>query len=753
MDPPMNSTNRDTVSIGRSVKRLDAAAKVTGQAPYPGDFFDMPGQLWMKIRFSDRAHARITAIDTRAALATPGVVAVFTAADVPVNEYGLVTKDQPVLCGPGSARAGADVVRCYMDNIALVVAETEAAAALGAAALVVTYEDLPAVFDPIAAMQPDSPQVRPDQAGNLFCHYRTRFGDMDAGWREAAHVVEATFTTGYQEHAYLQPEAGLAYLDEEGRVTVVVAGQWAHEDQELIAHALDLPREQVRVIYPAIGGAFGGREDMSVQIVLALAVHRLRRPVRIVWSRRESILYHHKRHPITIRARLGADRDGRFTALHAEVIGDAGPYNYTSTKVLANANLMIAGPYVIPHVHVDSYAVLTNNIPTGAFRGFGAPQAAFAIETLVNQMADALGIDHVAVRERNSVREGSILSVGTPLPAGVTMPDVLAVCAREAGWAHSAGPEHGRWQRPRLPQPADPARRVGLGFAIGFKNVGYSFGFPEQSWATVELYGGASIERVVVRQAGAEVGQGAHTAFVQIAAEAVGVPFECVELIGHDTAETLTSGSASASRLTFMAGNAIRGAAREALALWQAEERPAKATYQYRPPRTTAYDPMTGKSEPNFAYGYVAQAVQVEVDIETGLVRVLDVVCADDVGRAVNPQLVQGQIEGAVVQALGYAVMENLVSEQGRIRNPYLSTYLIPTVLDVPVRVRSVILEYADPIGPFGARGMAEMPMIPLAPAIADAVHDATGVWLHTLPFTPDRVVAALRAHGVGAGV
>jgi CO/xanthine dehydrogenase Mo-binding subunit len=238
---------------------------------------------------------------------------------------------------------------------------------------------------------------------------------------------------------------------------------------------------------------------------------------------------------------------------------------------------------------------------------------------------------------------------------------------------------------------------------------------------------------------------------MQMAAEAVGVPLENVRLISHDTAETLTAGSASASRLTFMAGNAIRGAAALALEQWKAEERPAKATFQYRPPPTTPYDPMTGKSEPNFAYGYVAEAVEVEIDIETGLIRVLRVVCADDVGRAVNPQLIQGQIEGAVVQALGYAVMEHLISEQGRIRNPYLSTYLIPTVLDVPLEVKSVILEYSDPIGPWGARGMAEMPYIPLAPAVAAAVHDAVGVWLDDLPMIPDRVVTALRAKGIGA--
>jgi CO/xanthine dehydrogenase Mo-binding subunit len=733
------------LSVGQNVKRFDALGKVTGETPYPGDI-DIEGQLWMKIRFSDRAHACITAIDTAEAMRIPGVVAIITAKDVPVNEYGLVTKDQPVLCGIGSTIDGADIVRCYMDNVALVVAETEAIAAEAAKRINITYDDLPTVFDPIEAMQPNAPQLLARYPSNQICHYRTRLGDVEAAWAEADVILEDEFSTNYQEHAFLQPEAGLGYIDEQGRVTVVVAGQWTHEDQDLIAHALDLPTDQVRVIYPAIGGAFGGREDMSVQIVLALATWKLKRPIKIQWSRVESILFHHKRHPIRIKAKWGARRDGKVIAIEATVIGDAGPYNYTSTKVLANSNLMVTGPYEIPNCHIDTYAIATNNIPTGAFRGFGAPQAAFAAEGMMNRLADALGMDHVEIRLRNSIQEGSILSVGTPLPKGVSMPKVIEACARESYWANTDG----RWMRSKLQQPENPALRRGIGFACGFKNVGYSFGFPEQSWATIELHGKNEIENVIVRHAGAEVGQGVHTVMVQMAAEAVGVPLELVRLIGHDTAETLTSGSASASRLTFMSGNAIRGAAQQALEHWRNEERPAKATYQYRPPKTTGYDPMTGKAEPNFAYGYVAEAVEVEVDIETGLVRVLRVVCADDVGRAVNPHLVQGQIEGAVVQALGYAVMEHLISREGRIMNPYLSTYLIPTVLDVPIEVKSVILEYSDPIGPWGARGMAEMPYIPFAPAISAAIHDATGVWMNDIPFIPDKVVAALRERGIG---
>ncbi|WP_228845293.1 xanthine dehydrogenase family protein molybdopterin-binding subunit [Phototrophicus methaneseepsis] len=734
-----------TIVVGQSVKRIDARGKVTGETPYPGDF-SMPGQSWMKVRFSDRAHARVLDVDTSQAEALPGVIGVLTSRDVPVNEYGLVMKDQPVLCGPGGDKRGTDVVRCYMDMIAIVVAETEAIAEKAVGLIDVIYEDLPGVFDMEAAMADGAPQLHPDTPNNILCHYRIRKGDMDVAWAKADVVVEDVYETTWQEHAFLQPEAGLSYIDDEGRVTVVVAGQWTHEDQEQIYHALNLPQEQVRVIYPAIGGAFGGREDMSVQVVLALAAHTFKRPVKVQWSRSESILHHHKRHPIKVYAKWGATKEGTVVAVESRVIGDAGAYNYTTTKVMGNANMMASGPYIVENIHIDTYGVYTNNIPCGAFRGFGAPQALLAAEGQMNKLALALDMDPVELRQKNAFREGSITSVGTPLPKGVSMPEVIEACARESYWQQ----QNGQWRRDALEQPANPAKRRGIGFAAGYKNVGYSFGFPEHSHALIELYGKAKIEEVVLHAAGADVGQGAHTVMMQMAADAVGVPFEKVRIIASDTAYTGSSGSASASRLTFMSGNAIRGAAELALERWKAEERPAIGDYTYRPPKTTPYDPMTGRSEPNFAYGYTAQAVEVEVDIETGIVRLLNVVSANDVGRAINPQLVQGQIEGAVAQAAGYALMEYLVSEEGVIRNPYLSTYLIPTAQDMPPQVKSVILEYADPIGPWGARGMGEMPLLPLTPAIAAAIYDATGVWMNSQPFTPDKVVAKLREHGIG---
>ncbi len=735
--------------VGNSEQRVDAVGKVTGQALYPGDV-NMPMQTHMKILFANRPHAIIKSIDTTIAEAVPGVLMVLTAKDVPVNEYGLIMPDQPVLCGPNSNKLLADRVRFIGDQVALVVAETEEIASIGRDLIRVDYENLPVIDDPRIAMQDGATLIHPDRSSNVFGRYRIRNGDVESAFARADVIVEGEYHTPAQEHAFLQPEAGLGFIDEVGRVTVIVGGQWTHEDQEQIAHSLHLENEQVRVIYPAIGGAFGGREDMSVQIVLALAAVKLKergmpRPVKIIWNREESIIGHHKRHPYFIKMKWGAMKDGKVIAVKAELVADGGAYAYTSTKVLGNATLLSTGPYEIPNVHVDSYAVYTNNIPNGAFRGFGGPQAAFAAETQMNRLAEKLDIDPVEIRLRNLFQEGSMLSVGSPLPPGVSIDKVVEKAAVESGWipfSKKPGIEKA-WAKPAKPSGL-PFKRRGFGFACGYKNVGFSFGAPENCWATIELYGDLEIEKAVVKHAAAEVGQGTHTVIAQMAADALGVPLSKIQLVMSDTATSHNSGSVSASRMTFMAGNSIRGAAAQALELWENEERPAKATYQYRPPRTTPMDPETGKSEPNFAYGYVAQGIEVEVDLELGTIQLVRVVSANDVGKAVNPMLVQGQIEGAVVQAAGYAIMENFVQRNGETLTRHLSTYLIPTILDVPEQVKSVIMEYPDPIGPFGARGMAEMPYLPFAAAVISAVHDATGVWFNEFPLTPERVLNGL---------
>ena len=413
--------------------------------------------------------------------------------------------------------------------------------------------------------------------------------------------------------------------------------------------------------------------------------------------------------------------------------------------------MMVTGPYEIPSAHIDSYAVSTHNVPGGAFRGFGGPQGAFAAESQMNKLAEALGMDPVVLRLKNVLREGSLLTVQTAVPVGVSIADVVERCAAESDWDQPlAAPDARRFHSLQSVVTDARALRRGRGFACGLKNVGFSFGFPERCEATIELYGKAEIEHVVVRHAAAEVGQGTHTAIRQMVATAVGVDVARVELDMSDTATSGDSGSVSASRMTWMAGNAVRLAAEKALEAWRSEERPAVGHVRFTPPPTQPYDPETGVCMPNFSYGYVAEAAEVTVDIETGHIRVDRIVCANDVGRAINPTLIEGQIEGGVVQAHGYALMEELQVRDGRIVNPYFSQYLIPGIKDVPEVVESVIMEIPDPIGPWGARGMAEMPFIPLAPAIVAAVHDATGVWFDELPLTPARVVAKLRENGIG---
>jgi CO/xanthine dehydrogenase Mo-binding subunit len=727
--------------LGKSIPRFDAEDKVKGTALYPGDL-NMPDQVYAKVLFAGHPHAIIKSIDTQKADSLPGVLAVFTAKDVPNNEYGLQMFDQPVLCGPSSQKPYADHVRFSGDNVAFVVAETEEIAQQALDLIHVVYEDLPGVFDPRQAMNSDAVKIHPDRDSNVFVHYQIRKGRIESAFKQADYIVECEYKTPAQEHAYLQPEAGLCYIDKDGIITIQVAGQWAHEDQEQIAHALSLPKEKIRVVYPAIGGAFGGREDMSVQILLALAVWRLdqrdiHRPVKIIWSREESIIGHHKRHPFFIKAKWGANKEGKVVAAKVELIADGGAYCYTTNKVLGNATLMCTGPYFIPNVEVDSFGVYTNNIVTGAFRGFGGPQGAFEAECQMDKLAEKIGIDPVEFRMRNLIKEGELLSVQTALPAGISIHEVTEKCALAAGWKKTKK----GWLSPKPVAIKESEKiRHGIGFACAFKNVGFSFGGKDNSWATIELHGHHTIERAVLHDAGADVGQGAHSAFKQMAAEALDLPISKIDLIASDTAASHNSGSSSASRMTFMAGNAIRGAAAAVLAKWKAEERPAIATFQYFAPPTTPYDPKTGKSEPNFAYGYVAEVAEVEVDMETGQVDIKKVYCVDDVGQVVNPQQVEGQIEGAIVQACGYTTLENFIQKEGQVVTRHLSTYLIPTVLDIPDEVESIIHEHPDPRGPWGIRGMGEMPYLSMAPAIIAAVHQATGVWFDEFPLVPEKV-------------
>ena len=715
--------------VGKSVPRIDALDKVTGKARFAGDHY-RPDMLHMKFVFSGRPHGRIRSMDLTKAAELPGVCAVLTARDVPVNRYGLMIADQPVFCD--------QVVRFVGDQVAAVVAVTPEIAARAAGLVEIDYLDLPVLDNPWDALHPDAPRLHEEYPGNVLATARVRRGCAEEAFRKADLVLEQTYRTAMQEHAYLEPEAGLAHIDDDGRVTIHAAGQSAHDDQRQIALALGLPLDQVRVIYGPIGGAFGGREDISVQIALALAAWRLRRPVRAQWSRRESILGHGKRHDARMRHKWGATQDGKVIAAEVEILLDAGAYAYTSSSVLEDMHASCIGPYDIPNVSMDARAVYTNNVPGCAFRGFGAPQAMFASELHLTRMAERLGIDPITMRLRNCLRDGARLPTQSIVPGRVSLPELIKACARASGCRESPD----GWELPKAQRGAGSRR--GYGVAIGMRHSGIGYGFPDASTARVVLFGGAEIERAEVYTAAADVGQGAHTVLAQIAAEALHVPLGKIHMATGDTGSIGEAGTASASRLTIFAGNAVKQAAEKALARWLEEIRPAEGEMRWESPRTTAPDPETGACTEHHSYSYAAEAVEVEVDADTGRVEVKKVVVAQDPGRAVNPQLVQGQIRGAVVQAQGWTLLEDFATRGGYVLTDQLSTYLIPTVADIPEEVRSILLETPDPLGPYGVRGAGEIPFIPLAPAILSAVHDALGIWFNSLPLRAAEVLEGL---------
>jgi len=737
----------DTRVVGQSLPRLDAQDKVTGRARYSGDY-SMPDMLHAKVVWSEHPHARVRRIDTSQAEAYPGVVRVITYRDVPVNEYGINVPDQPVLVAEGGK------ARWVGDRIAIIVAETERIADRARRLVRVDYEPLPAVYDPREAMKPGAPVVHEEKGNsNVLRHVQIRKGDIEAAFAQADVVVEGYYTTPFVEHAYLQPEAGLGYIDDEGRVTVLCASQWPQDDVHQIAHLLDLPQDRVREIVPAVGGAFGGREDMFIQHLVALAAYMLRRPVRMIFTREESVTRTGKRHPFYMQYRWAATRDGKLTAMEIEGITDAGAYTSTTIPVLNNAVSFFAGPYCVPNARIDGYAVYTNNAIAMAMRGFGATQPPVAYEQQMDRLAEKLGIDPVELRLKNMVEEGSETVTGSRIPPGAGMKETLRQAALAAGWQESEG----HWLRPAdLGQPSAPHKRLGIGVASALKNVGYSFGFDDQTTARVELdlEPSGAIARAVVRLGTSEVGQGVYTTMAQIAAEALGIPPQRIEMAPLDTAEVPNAGSASASRHVYVSGNAVMRACQEAKVKWEDLLRAetgemhveVEYTYHARSARlTTTYDPETGQCDPHITYGYATQIALVEVDTETGEVDVLKLWAAQDMGRAVNPTMSIGQIGGGVHMGLGYALTEEFIQQEGLVRTPSLAEYQIPTVLDMPLEIVPLIVEVADPTGPYGAKGLGEMTTLPTAPAVINAIHDATGGWITALPATPERVLAAIK--------
>ena len=760
MKPRIAAPTTVTGRVGESVRRPDADAKVRGDFPYSSDL-QVDGMLWGATVRSPHPYARIRSIDFREALASPGVRAVLTHEDVPGSKvYGLEIQDQPVLAF--------DVVRYWGEAVALVAADHPEQSRRAAATVRVDYEILPPLTDPELALSPTSPRLHP--GGNVTRQVKIRHGDQQA---KAEVVVTGEYEIGMQDQAPLGPESGLAVPDGEGGVDLYVATQWLHIDQEQLAAVLGLPPDKIRLTMAGVGGAFGAREDLSMQAHACLLALRTGRPVKISYSRTESFVGHVHRHPGRLRYEHGADRDGRLVYVKARILLDGGAYASSSTAVIANASCFAAGPYHCPSATIDGLVVYTNNPPCGAMRGFGSVQNCYAHEAQMDKLAAALQMDPIELRLRNALREGGRMITGQKIEGPVPVAELLRRVR-----AMPMPPDLG-------PGPADPTRwpgglsntthgegvRRGVGYAVGFKNVGYSEGFSDYSTARVRLYTVGGRPRVEVHTAAAEVGQGLVTVQAQIAGTELGVSE--VFVLNADTSVG-SSGSSSASRQSYITGGAVKAACEAVRArvfeLAQAELVPSPSpasghrlegdsivsadgaqvvslatllgdsvieeTREYRPRATTPLDPETGQANAHVQYAFAAHRAVVDVDTELGLIKVVELATAQDVGKAINPQAVEGQLEGGAAQGLGLAVMEEIQVKDGVIRNASFTDYLLPTFLDMPP-VRMDVLELGDPRSPYGIKGVGEPPVISSGPAIIAAIRAATGRQITRVPVRP----------------
>jgi CO/xanthine dehydrogenase Mo-binding subunit len=724
--------------IGESVLRDDGTPKVKGEFAYSSDL-SAPGMLWGHTVRSPHAHARITSIDVSVAVTMPGVHAVLTHDDVPGEKrYGLEFRDQPVLA--------IDRVRYHGEPVALVAAEHPEQARRAAEAILVEYEPLEPVTDMERAteqpdLHPDRPTMghgyREDPRPNVVRSIVIRHGDPS---QQGEVAVEGTYETGIQDQAFLGPESGIAIPDGEGGIDIHVATQWLHVDRAQIAPSLGLPPEQVRVHLAGVGGAFGGREDVSMQIHAAILALHTNRAVKIVYNREESFTGHVHRHPSRMWARHTATRDGRLVSVEMKILLDGGAYASSSTAVAANAASFAAGPYNVPNALLEATAVYTNNPPCGAMRGFGAVQTCFAGEAQMDKLAAALGIDPIELRLLNAMGPGDTLPTGQKIEGSLPTADVIRAAARFA----PPPPEELPRDPLRLPGGAGNTTRGegvrrGVGFAVGFKNICFSEGFDDYCAARVRLFADGSAE---VHCAAAEVGQGVTNVILQVARTELGI--DDVRLAQPSTATVDSAGSTSASRQTYMVSGAVRDACRAAL-----EQREAQGGGEvdvervFRHPRTSPLDPETGQvtgERAHVALAVAAMRVVAEVDVELGLTRVVWIGAAQEVGRAIDPRSVEGQIEGGIAQGLGLALMEEIQTRDGLIANASFTDYLIPTALDMPP-VDTVIIEDPDPGAPFGVKGVGEPPTVVSTAAVVAALRDATGRELPRAPVTFDALI------------
>jgi xanthine dehydrogenase D subunit len=759
---PLTATETVTGGIGESPVRPDGAQKTRGEFAYSSDLW-ADDMLWGATLRSPHPYARIRGVDITGALTLPGVHAVLTHEDVPgENVFGLEHADQPVLA--------VDVVRYQGEPVAIVAADHPETARRAAARVVVDYEVLTPVTDPEAAMRADAPVLHPEHVtGNVVRYTPIRSGEEDPA---ADVVVSGEYAVGMQDQAFLGPESGLAVPAEDGGVDLYVATQWLHADQRQVTRALGLGEDKVRLHLAGVGGAFGAREDLSMQVHACLLALHTRKPVKIVYGREESFFGHVHRHPALMRYEHGATRDGDLVYVKARIVLDGGAYASTTSAVTGNAATLGAGPYRVPNVRVDAYGVYTNNPPCGAMRGFGAVQACFAYESQMDKLAAALGMDPVDLRVRNAAERGTRMPTGQVIDAPAPVAELLERVRAKPLPAEPAGPRDLRELPGGVSNTTHGEGVVrGVGYAVGIKNVGFSEGFDDYSTARVRLEVIAGEPVVSVHTAAAEVGQGLVTLKAQIARTELGV--QRVQIQPSNTFVG-SAGSSSASRQSYVTGGAVKAACEEvrAAVLELAAvrglaaaglaggkvvsasqevladladvlgEEAVERTVEWRHRPTQALDPTTGQGFAHVQYAFAAHRAVVDVDVELGLVRVVELACAQDVGRAMNPDAVLGQIQGGSAQGLGLAVMEEIQVENGVVRNPSFTDYLIPTVLDMPPMAIDV-LERADPHAPYGLRGVGEPPTLSSTPAIVAAIRAATGLALGRVPVRPEHIVGA----------
>ena len=747
-------------TVGHSHLRPDAVEKVNGEAIYTDDLvFD--GMLYAKTRRAMIPHGFLTKLDISKAKELPGVVAILTAKDIPAERtHGLVIYDWPVMVGVGER------VRYVGDALAIVAAETQEIAEQAAALIEAEFDLQPVITNPVQARQDGVPQLH--EKGNLLKHIKVRKGDLEQGFAESDVILEHTFHTAITDHAFLEPECSIGVPLPDGRMEIYVGSQIPYQDRTQVARVMGWPEERVRVVGQLMGGGFGGKEDVMGQIHAAMLANATQRPVKMLFDRHESLLVHPKRHATQIRIKLGAKKDGCLMAMETELYGDTGAYASLGEKVMTRATTHSAGPYDIPNVRADCYAMYTNNPPAGAFRGFGVTQSAFAVESMMDKLAEILSIDPVELRRMNSLHVGSITNTGQVLRESVGLMECIDKVDAEM----------------RRQDPLPFASRVdsnnpylvrSWGFAAAYKNTGLGGGAPDISGADVELYADGTFQ---VRSSAAELGQGLVTVMRLVVAEEMAVLPEQVRVLVMDTDLAPNGGPTTASRQTFVTGNASRYAARtlrDQITATMAEKydvRPEqirfengivhvnghsltyaeiyqemtgagqqpRVRYMYEAPKT---QPLGTGGDMHFAFSFGVQAAEVEVNKLTGEVRVLRIISANDVGMAVNPLGLQGQVEGGVMMGLGNALTEEFIVDNGYVVTDHLARYRIPGIMLTP-EITSIIVEHPVEAGPYGAKGVGEISSIPTTPAITNAIYNAVGVRVDKLPVDQEVIAREL---------